>query len=215
MDASIYPVVDLSGQPAEFREKDPFRFIFSAALAYGVDSPEACFADKRMLDIGCGGGHVSKVLQQYASGLWLCDPEINHPNSPIKHDFDARFLLPVKIQDALRIVPELQNRFDIVTSFAPHPYALNLPELTDDIYRGSAQYYAAMIQMCRPGGNMMVMPVYELDLGLQNGIHDLHALMKQSFAQVEMNVVSLADSHPEFPFFSVFVWGKNKLAVTA
>lgn len=208
-------MVDLSGQPAEFREKDPFRFIYMASLAFGGESVEACFSNKKILDVGCGGGHVSKVLLQYASGLWLCDPEINHPNSPVKNSFDPRFLLPVKAQDAVRIVPELQNLFDVVTSFAPHPYALNLPELNDEIYQGSADYYASMVSMCRPGGDMMVMPVYERDLGLKDGIKELYALMKKAFAHVDMCVVSLADSHPEFPFFSVFVWGKNKLAVAS
>lgn len=209
VDANLYSVVDESGQPAIYREKDPYRFVLMAALAYGVETRQALLEGKKILDVGCGGGQISASMARYALGVWLADPDCANPKNPARSIFKSNFIIDAKIQDTLELIPELGGFFDLVTSFAPHPFPLNLATLSDALYQESRTYYESLMHACKSGGDVITMPIYERDLGLKNGVGELIALWEDNFAEV--NILKVTMPKPDIqPFFSVFIVAKNK-----
>ncbi len=210
VDAAHYLTVDDSGQPAEFRERDPLRFVLMAALAYGVSLPSELLRNKKVFDVGCGGGQVSECMALFAKAVWLCDPDLSEVSNPARNRIDSRFLLSVKVQDALRIVPELSGFYDLVTSFAPHPFPLGLDgKFTEEMRAQSLQYFASLVDACKPGGDLIIMPIYVEDLGLKGGLTELLSLLEASFKSVIIKKVTMPEPQ-KMPYFSVFVVAKAK-----
>ncbi|WP_440905639.1 class I SAM-dependent methyltransferase [Catenovulum sp. SX2] len=208
VDASVYPVVDHSGQAAWQREQDPHRFVEMAACANGFSQASEWLVGKRILDVGCGGGQITHLLAVLAKAVWALDPDINNPRNPIHTKLHPNYLIDLTIQQALTELPELKNQFDLVTSFAPHPFPLSTT-LTESIFQQSEQYYQAMIDCCKSGGDLMVMPVYQRDLGLKNGFIGLINMLQPAFKKVTFSRVAL-QAPKEHPFFAIFINAQHK-----
>lgn len=212
VDASLYPDIDISGQPAIYREKDPLRFVLMAALAFGFTSPEEFLKNKKVLDVGCSGGQISCCIQSFSARVWLCDPDLANVKNPARQVLDERFCIDLTIQNTLSLIPELTHFFDLVTSFAPHPFPLCLARLSSAQQADCAEYYQAMVNACRPGGDLLIMPLYEADLGLGGGLDELLALLANSFSDLAIRKVTMP-APKTAPFFSVFVVAKNKITL--
>lgn len=211
VDASIYPCVHASGQPAVYREKDALRFVLMAAIAFGEKSPAKFLSGKQILDVGCGGGQIAYCMQGFAARVWLCDPDLRNSNNPATSMIDPRVCIDLKIQETLRLIPELIQVFDLVTSFAPHPFPLHSATLSREQMADCSDYYRCMINACKLGGDLLVMPVYEYDLGLKGGLDELLQELNCCFASVAIRKVTMPSLPGKVPFFSIFIVAKTKL----
>jgi hypothetical protein len=210
VDASLYPDIDISGQPAIYREKDPLRFVLMASLAFGFTSPEEFLKNKKVLDVGCSGGQISCCMQSFAARVWLCDPDLANVNNPAKRMIDERLCIDSTIQNSVLQIPELICFFDLVTSFSPHPFPLHLEHFSALQRAECIGYYQAMVDTCRIGGELLIMPLYESDLGLSGGLDELLALLANCFSDVLIRKVTMPSVYGKPPFFSVFIVAKNK-----